>query len=274
MVDHLAYTEINADRISCVENCFGASGQPLAKPGRVLVGEGILTKVCRREPKPKVFFLFNDILVYGSIVINKKKYNSQHIIPLEHVTLENLPDTDHLKNVWIIKTVKKSFIVSAASSTEKMEWISHTERMVKQLLEKIGKEPTTEHAAVWVPDKATDICMRCTKSKFSALNRRHHCRKCGFVVCGACSRNRFVLPMISPNPLRVCGLCYKHLEAVRRKEAEEERQQLEAYYSAMPTYEASSDEDSDEKATDEKAEEWPGQEAFYSSNTTWSSFHS
>lgn len=86
-----------------VENCFGSSGQvksfkicmrvlyrrlalvgrthddfvtnfqPLAVPGRVLVGEGVLTKVCRKRPKARQFFLFNDILVYGNIVINKKK---------------------------------------------------------------------------------------------------------------------------------------------------------------------------------------------------------
>lgn len=47
--------------------------QPLAVPGRVLVGEGVLTKVCRKRPKARQFFLFNDILVYGNIVINKKK---------------------------------------------------------------------------------------------------------------------------------------------------------------------------------------------------------
>lgn len=41
--------------------------------GRVLVGEGVLTKLCRKKPKPRQFFLFNDILVYGNIVINKKK---------------------------------------------------------------------------------------------------------------------------------------------------------------------------------------------------------
>lgn len=42
-------------------------------PGRVLVGEGVLTKLCRKKPKPRQFFLFNDLLVYGNIVINKKK---------------------------------------------------------------------------------------------------------------------------------------------------------------------------------------------------------
>jgi len=41
--------------------------------GRVLVGEGVLIKMCRKKPKPRQFFLFNDILVYGNIIINKKK---------------------------------------------------------------------------------------------------------------------------------------------------------------------------------------------------------
>ena len=47
--------------------------QPLSLPGRALVGEGVLTKMCRKKPKPRQFFLFNDILVYGTIVISKKK---------------------------------------------------------------------------------------------------------------------------------------------------------------------------------------------------------
>lgn len=85
-------SEANARRITMVENCFGSSGQPLAIPGRVLVGEGVLTKMCRKRPKARQFFLFNDILVYGNIVIVKKKYNKQHIIPLEEVQLQRLED--------------------------------------------------------------------------------------------------------------------------------------------------------------------------------------
>lgn len=68
-------------------------------PGRVLVGEGVLTKMCRKRSKPRQFFLFNDILVYGNIVIGKKKYNKQHLIPLEEVQLQGLEDNERKSSV-------------------------------------------------------------------------------------------------------------------------------------------------------------------------------
>lgn len=64
----MAYIKLSKSESSC---CF--SWQPLNVPNRVLVGEGILTKMCRKKPKPRQFYLFNDVLVYGNIVINKKK---------------------------------------------------------------------------------------------------------------------------------------------------------------------------------------------------------
>lgn len=47
-----------------------------------------------------------------------------------------------------------------------------------------------EAAAVWVPDSAIDICMECQQAEFTLLNRRHHCRSCGKLVCGACSTHK------------------------------------------------------------------------------------
>ncbi|KAK7877746.1 hypothetical protein WMY93_030560 [Mugilogobius chulae] len=210
MVDRLANSEANSKRISLVESCFGAAGQPLAVPGRVLIGEGILTKVCRKKPKLRQFFLFNDILIYGNIVIQKKKYNKQNIIPLESVTIETAPDnTDYdLRNGWLIKTPTKSFTVYAATATEKSEWMNHIGKCVDDLLQKSGKAPSGEHAAVWVPDSEASICMRCHKAKFTAVNRRHHCRKCGYVVCGPCSEKRLLLPSQSSRPVRVCDFCH------------------------------------------------------------------
>ena len=39
------------------------SAQTLLVPGRIFIREGTLLKVCRRGPKPRHFFLFNDVLV-------------------------------------------------------------------------------------------------------------------------------------------------------------------------------------------------------------------
>ncbi|XP_076136530.1 pleckstrin homology domain-containing family F member 2 isoform X1 [Alosa pseudoharengus] len=211
MVDRLANSEANSKRIAVVEGCFGTAGQPLAIPGRVLIGEGVLTKLCRKKPKARQFFLFNDILVYGNIVIQKKKYNKQHIIPLESVTIDTVEDEGDLRNGWLIKTPTKSFAVYAATATEKSEWMSHIGKCVTDLLAKSGKAPSGEHAAVWVPDSEATVCMRCLKVKFTPVSRRHHCRKCGFVVCGPCSEKKFLLPSQSSKPVRVCGFCYEQL---------------------------------------------------------------
>ncbi|XP_019753289.1 pleckstrin homology domain-containing family F member 2 isoform X2 [Dendroctonus ponderosae] len=209
-------SEANARRIAMVESCFGSSGQPLAVPGRVLVGEGVLTKMCRKKPKTRQFYLFNDILVYGNIIINKKKYNKQHIIPLEEVKLESIEDDPRgYQHGWLIKTASKSFAVYAATPVEKGEWMAHINKCIDDLLRKSGKKAVAEHAAVWVPDGKAHVCMHCEKSQFTLINRRHHCRKCGAVVCGPCSNKRFLLPSQSSKPLRVCLRCYDVLSGAK-----------------------------------------------------------
>ncbi|XP_060569006.1 pleckstrin homology domain-containing family F member 2-like [Ruditapes philippinarum] len=221
MVDRLVNSESNTRRIACVEQCFGSSGQPLAVPGRVLVGEGVLTKMCRKKPKPRQFFLFNDALVYGNIVINKKKYNKQHIMPLEDVKIEGVEDVGNhydLRNGWKLISPKKSFVVYAATGVEKQQWISHIKKCVSDLLHKRGltQEVNSENdSPVWVPDSSASKCMHCKRSQFSMLNRRHHCRKCGLVVCDDCSSKRWLLPQQSSKPLRVCLTCFGKLSSAK-----------------------------------------------------------
>lgn len=212
----LVNSEANGRRVAFIEQCFGASGQPLSLPGRALVGEGVLTKMCRKKPKPRQFFLFNDILVYGTIVISKKKYNRQHLISLEDIKLENVDDECSLRNGWKIISPSKSFVVYAATSTEKSQWMSHIRRCVNDLLLKRGITQNSENdSPVWVPDSDATTCMHCKKSQFSLINRKHHCRKCGMVVCNACSNQKWLLPQQSSHPLRVCLTCYQQLSQSR-----------------------------------------------------------
>merc|ERR1712141_353003 len=55
--------------------------------------------------------------------------------------------------------------------------------------------------------------MHCEKSRFTPIDRRHHCRRCGLVVCGNCSARKFLLPHISSKPIRVCDTCYEKLSS-------------------------------------------------------------
>ena len=61
--------------------------------------------------------------------------------------------------------------------------------------------------------------------EFGILTRRHHCRRCGWVVCASCSEHRLVLDRWlepdkphalregrrSDEPLRVCDMCHRVL---------------------------------------------------------------
>ncbi|XP_026888233.2 pleckstrin homology domain-containing family F member 1 isoform X2 [Electrophorus electricus] len=247
MMDDLRFTLANRSRIHAVESSFGPAGKSLFVPGRVLVGEGRLTKLCRRRPQPKVFFLFNDILVYGSIVVPGRWNNNQKIIRLVEVHQEDLLDGVGMTNQWLLRTPRKSFHVSAASSEEKQAWMQHIEQCRVQQLQNLGvpaKGPSMDDfAAIWIPDNASAVCMRCT-DRFHVTNRRHHCRHCGFVVCGSCSKSRAVLRHISSKPVRVCWVC----KASMQEDADKQQKQSWKCNSMedTPEYETSSDEEEDD----------------------------
>ena len=63
-----------------------------------MVGEGVLTKACRKRLKPRQFFLFNDILVYGSVMVgSRRRFNKQRVIYLEEVKMQSLEDEGHFR---------------------------------------------------------------------------------------------------------------------------------------------------------------------------------
>lgn len=78
-----------------------------------------------------------------------------------------------------------------------------------------GRAQSTGHAAVWIPDTEVNKCMHCQKTQFTMINRRHHCRNCGNVICGNCSKNKFLIPSQSKAPVRVCDTCFEDLGTAR-----------------------------------------------------------
>nr|XP_031309771.1 zinc finger FYVE domain-containing protein 26 isoform X1 [Camelus dromedarius]XP_031309772.1 zinc finger FYVE domain-containing protein 26 isoform X1 [Camelus dromedarius] len=62
----------------------------------------------------------------------------------------------------------------------------------------------------WVPDESESICMVCCRERFTMFNRRHHCRRCGRLVCSSCSTEKMVVEGCRENPTRVCDQCYSY----------------------------------------------------------------
>eukprot|EP01083_Nonionella_stella_P104175 298216_1 len=69
-------------------------------------------------------------------------------------------------------------------------------------------------ADTWVDDYESEQCLICD-SEFTLFSRRHHCRRCGLLVCGKCSSGRALLPRINKTDMvRVCKRCEDTLNAV------------------------------------------------------------
>jgi hypothetical protein len=63
----------------------------------------------------------------------------------------------------------------------------------------------------WVKDDKVQECMVCDTIRFSLLNRRHHCRRCGRVVCSNCSQRSLIIDE-SGVAKRTCDDCCKQIE--------------------------------------------------------------
>ncbi|EFA79670.1 pleckstrin domain-containing protein [Heterostelium album PN500] len=217
----------NRAKVLAIQSMFVGDADIVAAH-RSYVFEGILTKVCRKACKKRHVFLFSDMLIYGSSIPPKLLLHEK--IMLEHCRIEDIPDGDSggsralslnngaiIVNAFQICSAKKSFVVFADNADMKMQWMLKLTETIESLQSKRStlKSETggaRAEAPVWVPDETTTECRFCTEG-FTLLNRRHHCRNCGELVCGKCSDKKFRLPVTDFKPARVCIICYDKLTA-------------------------------------------------------------
>ncbi|KAJ4844271.1 hypothetical protein Tsubulata_009819 [Turnera subulata] len=69
----------------------------------------------------------------------------------------------------------------------------------------------------WLADSASPVCMLCSVRFHPIMCSRHHCRYCGGLFCGDCSKGRSLLPVKfrKADPQRVCDACSVKLEPVQ-----------------------------------------------------------
>ncbi|XP_059053627.1 RUN and FYVE domain-containing protein 2 isoform X2 [Achroia grisella] len=85
--------------------------------------------------------------------------------------------------------------------------LSENKLQLAEMLEKEASSTTAEdNASNWTSDKDAFACTACAK-EFNITRRKHHCRRCGHIFCGACSEKTVALSG-STKPVRVCDACY------------------------------------------------------------------
>ncbi|XP_007235027.3 FYVE, RhoGEF and PH domain-containing protein 6 [Astyanax mexicanus] len=197
----------------------------IVQPGRVFLKEGTLMKLSRKVMQPRMFFLFNDILLYTTPV-QSGQYKVNSMLSLAGMKVSK-PSLEAYQNELNIESVERSFILSASSATERDEWLEAIATAIEDYTRKkisfissrsqeseglsVDGPPLGSKAPIWIPDLRTTMCMICT-CEFTLTWRRHHCRACGKVVCQACSSNKYYLEYLKNQLARVCDQCYAKLQ--------------------------------------------------------------
>lgn len=193
--------------------------------GRIFIKKGELTKICRKEHKKFIFFLFNDMLIYAKEMPGGM-CTRPRIYPLDSLIVKDIPISESkVLNAIQISSNKKSFVVYSHSYEDKMSWLKSIEKCISIIDAKdddnvddndndndniTGNRTKSRNisslAPVWVPDSECSTCVICDV-KFTFIERRHHCRQCGLIICGKCSTRKKKLPG-KEKKKRVCDICY------------------------------------------------------------------
>mmetsp|Transcript_6819 Transcript_6819/g.16287 ORF Transcript_6819/g.16287 Transcript_6819/m.16287 type:complete len:600 (+) Transcript_6819:123-1922(+) len=181
--------------------------------GKRLIKEGPLCKRNRDGLRTYQFILLSTELLYCEASSQAEKYEVHHVYPLAQLRISNETQgkVGHEEDAFTILTPVKSFVVEAVDGAEKAEWYSTLEDQIAFACQ-LASVPVEGHglkfAAVWHLDSEATECA-CCMNGFTMMNRRHHCRACGAVICGSCSNNKLRLDHIdSEKFVRVCENCY------------------------------------------------------------------
>jgi hypothetical protein len=186
---------------------------PITVSGRRILKKGMAKKHCRKDVAMREIILFSDIFIYGQC--KGKQLWSIADYPLTQLRVE-LTDSDC--PLLSFYTPKKSFVLEFRTVEERAAWNDALARAIPNAANSSDLSELGEIVAapIWIPDKATKVCMVC-KSPFTTVRRRHHCRSCGQICCSDCLPNRVAMPGISDKPVMCCNTCYRGLSARARK---------------------------------------------------------
>ncbi|OWZ14324.1 hypothetical protein PHMEG_00012214 [Phytophthora megakarya] len=225
------------------------SGQlSLFTADRRIIKSGKLMKMSTKRQEDVMIHLFNDILLYSGVLItggyrvrrivhlHSKAVGVKSELPPALQAIFDQPTRSRVRKDcgFVVTSREKTFILFTETPEVQREWVEAIAGAVKEAQKKkraeLGDavdgdenhpescEGPADAAALWVPDEVVESCAICSAASFRAYyRRRHHCRRCGAVVCDTCSLGRAPLFVgETTRAERVCSPCFKVLDLVRQ----------------------------------------------------------
>lgn len=124
-----------------------------------------------------------------------------------------LANGDQIQASWVENSLNGMAIYTEASGLRVEEFyregkIVGQRKPLKRKAEEIEALLQATEPPTWASDSDHKVCFHCNTA-FTLVNRRHHCRHCGVVFCGACTSKKVVVERMGfTEPIRVCDECH------------------------------------------------------------------
>ncbi|XP_007642856.1 FYVE, RhoGEF and PH domain-containing protein 2 isoform X1 [Cricetulus griseus] len=205
----------------------------IVDPSNTLLREGPVLKISfrRSDPMERYLFLFNNMLLYcvPRVLQVGAQFQVRTRIDVAGMKVRELTDAE-FPHSFLVSGKQRTLELQARSREEMISWVQACQAAIDQVEKRSEtfkaavqgpqgdaqeSKPQAEELGIrapqWVRDKMVTMCMRCQEPFNALTRRRHHCRACGYVVCGKCSDYRAELKYDSNRPNRVCLACYTFL---------------------------------------------------------------
>ncbi|KAI1882087.1 hypothetical protein AGOR_G00247080 [Albula goreensis] len=201
------------------------------------IKEGHILKLAARNASAmdRYLFLFNNMLLYcvPKFSLVGQKYTVRTRIGIDGMQVLETSNEEY-PHTFQVSGKERTLELQARSEQEKEDWIkafqetiaifqqkNETFKSASKEVEEVSTAELGRRAPRWIRDNEVTMCMKC-KEPFNALTRRrHHCRACGYVVCGKCSDNKVALEYDGNKVNKVCRDCFLTLTGRSDEEREE-----------------------------------------------------
>lgn len=224
------------DVLVSLDQKFGGKLNLADTEGRILLKEGTMTRMtARRGGKLYYFHLLSDALLYSDEtltgftlhrIMDLRSMRVRSVDPLPAKLQQTLGKDEPDRFEIAISAAGKSFTCQCASAQEKAAWLAAFDKAFNDLSSLQGTRKRMQSTFVAAPvwEQTATSCLICQQG-FTLVQRKHHCRQCGGLVCKTCSTSRRLLKHIHQTiPVRLCDKCAQEPPSSPRLKSPEESQ--------------------------------------------------